>query len=689
MKTYTLQLFNFRSRVIVLALMAMMLNLGAIAQSSYIYIYSPYSGQVTYRNVPMDIFWYSYGADTVNVAYSTDAGANWTGIVSDYTGYSYSWTTPNVLTDQCLLKVSSVSNPSIYGEAFFQIVENPVLTLTSPNGGETWNFGELANVSWTGSNLPYYLYMDYSLDGGATWVNFGSTYSEATGGSADVYVPFISSEEVLLKLYDPYYPEVTYDISDQYFTIYTPPVIIHSPNPGTAFYIGEETYFSWTAINMSLVNMELSTDGGSTWQLIDSNIDANLGYYYWTVQGTPSSNCVIRISDAADPTKFGISGTFSILSAPVITLNTPLGGEIYNTNQPVTISWTYDNPNALYLYLEYSSDNGLTWNYIDFPVHSGTGGTYEWTTPPFESDQYKIRISDYYLPFVTQSSNAFRVLNFPVTPICMVTVDSATNRNVVVWEKPVSPLINQFIVYKESDVADVYTAIATLNYSDFSTFTDTSSNPAVKSYRYKLGFSDDQGNIFPSGPLHQTIHLAINQGVGNTWNLIWTNYLGFNVGSYAIYRGTSPDQMSQIASISSSFASYTDLNAPSGTIYYMIEVTNPNGCAPFKSSDYSSSRSNVATNKALSIAQKQKEIKAVVYPNPVSEKLIIQLKGVQMDEKVSLQLSNMIGKVVYQEEVSYEDNLIIPVSQLQEGIYMLSVISGDKKIARKVVVNHK
>lgn len=177
--------------------------------------------------------------------------------------------------------------------------------------------------------------------------------------------------------------------------------------------------------------------------------------------------------------------------------------------------------------------------------------------------------------------------------------------------------------------------------------------------------------------------------MGNTWNLIWTDYLGFNVGSYKIFRGTSPDQMSQIASISSSFTSYTDLNAPSGTIYYMIEVSNPNGCTPFKSTDFSSSRSNVATNKTLGVAQQQNEIKANIYPNPVSEKLMIQLKGVNMEEKISLQLSNMIGKVVYQDEFPYEDNLVIPVSQLQEGVYMLSVVSGDKKIARKIVVNHK
>lgn len=268
---------------------------------------------------------------------------------------------------------------------------------------------------------------------------------------------------------------------------------------GDAFYIGEESYFSWIANDISLVNIDLSTDGGISWQSMATDIDAANGYYYWTVQGTPSANCLIRVSDASDPTKFGLSRNLStLLATPVITLSSPQGGEIFNpTNQPVTISWSYDNPNSFYLFLEYSSDNGQNWNYIDFPVNAGLTGSYQWTTPMIESDQYQIRISDYYLHFVTQSSNAFSVINFPETPICMVTVDSASNRNVIVWEKPVSPLINQFIVYKETDVANVYSPIGTLNYSDFSTFTDTSfSNPAVKSYRYKLGFTD-RATYFP------------------------------------------------------------------------------------------------------------------------------------------------------------------------------------------------
>lgn len=42
------------------------------------------------------------------------------------------------------------------------------------------------------------------------------------------------------------------------------------------------------------------------------------------------------------------------------------------------------------------------------------------------------------------------------------------------------------------------------------------------------------------------MHLTINQGMGNTWNLIWQPYQGFVVSSYNIYRGTTPNYINDV-----------------------------------------------------------------------------------------------------------------------------------------------
>ncbi len=92
---------------------------------------------------------------------------------------------------------------------------------------------------------------------------------------------------------------------------------------------------------------------------------------------------------------------------------------------------------------------------------------------------------------------------------------------------------------------------------------------------------------------HKTMHLTINQGLGNTWNLIWSHYEGFNFGTYRIYRGTNPSNMTMIGEVPSNLNSYTDNTATDNTgFYYQVEVVRNS-----RSRDAEiSSRSNIVDN---------------------------------------------------------------------------------------------
>ncbi|NTV85053.1 MAG: T9SS type A sorting domain-containing protein, partial [Bacteroidales bacterium] len=438
------------------------------------------------------------------------------------------------------------------------------------------------------------------------------------------------------------------------------------------------------------LNVELSTDNGQNWQAIAEGVDATQGYLYWTVEGNPSQSCFIRISDASDPSKFGLSGMFAILETPVISLTSPVGGEIWNTGTTETISWEYDQPGASYVYIDYTLDNGQTWNFINYALIDGPQGSIEWTTPEINSDQCRIRIMDFNLQFVADTSDSFTILAYPETPICMVTVDSATNMNVIVWEKPASDLINNFVVYKESNEANVYEIIGTVNYAAESMVTDTNSNPNIKSYRYKIGFQDAEGNLFPAGDFHQTIHLTINQGVGNSWNLIWTNYLGFNVSSYNIYRKAGNGNFEMISSISASFTSYTDLSAPEGDVFYMVEVVNPNGCSPNRDGEYASAWSNVASNSFAGVNDNINELPLSTYPNPANDKLNISFSEA-LQGSVIILLSDLTGRTVYSrqvEDMKMNSVYTINTADLKEGIYMMKVSSEKGSATRKIIVKH-
>jgi hypothetical protein len=63
-----------------------------------------------------------------------------------------------------------------------------------------------------------------------------------------------------------------------------------------------------------MVKIELTTNNGSTWLTVIESTSAAAGAYLWTVPGSLSSQCRIRISDVSQPGVFDVSnGTFSII----------------------------------------------------------------------------------------------------------------------------------------------------------------------------------------------------------------------------------------------------------------------------------------------------------------------------------------------------------------------------------------
>ncbi len=169
---------------------------------------------------------------------------------------------------------------------------------------------------------------------------------------------------------------------------------------------------------------------------------------------------------------------------------------------------------------------------------------------------------------------------------------NSENRNVVAWSALDNANVNAYRIYRENNVADVYEPMAVVGASETS-WTDETADPTARAYRYKVTAVDECGGESPMSDYHKTMHLTINQGIGNTWNLIWSHYEGFNFGTYRIYRGTNPSNMTMIGEVPSNLNSYTDNTATDNTgFYYQVEVVRNS-----RSRDAEiSSRSNIVDN---------------------------------------------------------------------------------------------
>jgi hypothetical protein len=189
--------------------------------------------------------------------------------------------------------------------------------------------------------------------------------------------------------------------------------------------------------------------------------------------------------------------------------------------------------------------------------------------------------------------------------ICLVTLDTFTQKNMVVWERQGGFRTAFYNIYRESTTAGVYIKIGSRLFDSISSFVDNNSNPRKQAYRYRISAVDSLGNESSFSPVHKTIHLTANKGTSNENHLIWTGYEGKSFGTYYIYRGKKINNLILIDSIQSSLTQYSDFTANSGIQYYMVSAKFLGECYPSKvrahtnSGPYSQSASNLKEYSAI------------------------------------------------------------------------------------------
>jgi len=251
--------------------------------------------------------------------------------------------------------------------------------------------------------------------------------------------------------------------------------------------------------------------------------------------------------------------------------------------------------------------------------------------------------------------------------ICMVTVDSVSGANMILWEKDHTRMANQFRVYKESTTAGLYSFLKSVPGSEFSTLTDSTSNPGQKADRYKLTFVDSNDVESPMSDFHKTIHLSVSKGVNEERNLNWDQYEGFPFSTYFILRGSNNSNLSIIDSVQNTLFSYTDLNPPVDEIFYAIGVINPNGCYPSYDFNRLSSNPDFAISN---IADTKGYLTFNIYPNPTNSTINIFLPDNYISQG-EVSIYNSIGEKLFFD--SFIGNKKIIDINLDAGIYFLQV----------------
>jgi len=454
-----------------------------------------------------------------------------------------------------------------------------------------------------------------------------------------------------------------------------------------------------------------TTDGGNSWTALRfrtcgmaigiSFLTQNIGYL-------AGDGCVIKTIDGGLTWNLsyhdsiqGFNGIYFFSVDTGFALGT--AGDIFRTDdggQTWNIANTFGN-NTLWYNMTFVNQNiGYIVGGDGFSTGSilkTTDGGFNWTLDTsFSETFFDVAFTKNLQVFASGMGGI--ILKTDVRPqpdICFVSVDSTTSKNMIIWEKDHAHLPLKYKIYKETTVAGIYNLLDSVAGNAFSTYLDTTSHPTVKADRYKLSFVDSLGVESAPSTFHKTIHLTVNHGAGNSWNLIWDQYEGFAFPTYYILRGNYAGNLVVIDSVQSNLTSYTDLNPPANEIYYAIGIIKPGGCSPSfmrpkQATDYilssiGSSISNIVNRLTIGVDEIENNNGTIhVSPNPTTG-----LINILFDKKVKggeINIFNVIGEQIYSHSWGTEQNEATLHLNALAGVYFLKISDDERQWFEKVIV---
>nr|BFD62796.1 hypothetical protein BdHM001_14770 [Bdellovibrio sp. HM001] len=341
------------------------------------------------------------GVENVVLEYAED-GMNFSELASYLnpviSSFNYVWSVPNQNTSAARLRVRAkdkAGNWSSVGSSVFKIDSlAPSLSLTSLNSG-TYLGGSAQNITWSASDLHLAakpIKIEYSANDGASWNTIVSDIENT--GSYSWVLPFLNSTQVRVRV----------TAADQVGNVAQAQSAANFSIDSMAPSLPVLSLVSAEYSNSATVNLNLSSCTDIAKILISESLvqpaSAASGWQScvlmpsYVVSGEGRHTLQVWVQDAVgnvSASSVSVNMTLDTTS-PLVSL-TSLNSGSFRGGEEQKITWNASDLNlsATPIKLEYSSDNGSTWNVI--VAGTSNSGTYNWIVPSINSTEVKVRVT--------------------------------------------------------------------------------------------------------------------------------------------------------------------------------------------------------------------------------------------------------------------------------------------------------
>ena len=342
-----------------------------------------------------------------------------------------SWTIPTTLatgTDY-RIRVTSTTNAAItdtsnnYLSITTATTPSPAsITVTTPNGGESWIRGSTPTISWTssgsvGSNVKIEL-----LKAGVVSQTIStSSPNDGTYTSWTIPTTLATGTDYRIRITSTTNAAIT-DTSNNYLSITTATtpspasITVTTPDGGESWIRGNTPTITWTSSGSAGSNVKIELlKGGVVSKTISTSSPNDGTYTSWTIPTTLATGTDYRIR-VTSTTNAAITDTgsyFTITSAatqsPAITVTTPNGGETWVRGTRPTITWTWSSSGSVESSVKIEL---LKAGVVSKTISSSTpndGMFTSWTIPTTlaTGTDYRIRITGTTSAAITDTSNNY------------------------------------------------------------------------------------------------------------------------------------------------------------------------------------------------------------------------------------------------------------------------------------------
>lgn len=337
--------------------------------------------------------------------------------------------------------------------------------------------------------------------------------------------------------------------------------------------------------------------------------------------------------------------------------------------------------------------NGMAWANVTGTL---TPYTFSWNTQPVQTNDTAFNVPDGPVAVtITGSDGCSRTdtLDVPLIPlfngeeICSITVDTAIEKNLLIWDKIAPPgSVDKYYIYRADSNANNYALLDSVDYTAMSTYTDMSSQPATNYYSYYItAKKDDCGESTPSTA--HTEKRLLGTYAGGNYVLNWNTYQGLTgIDSQYVYWSHNGGPFTLFNTVPITQNGDAHFNPPAGHSRYFVALPKTGGCNPVqKSTAYELILSNIVENDVLSVNEVANGTDVIIFPNPTSGIFNLAIKQA-IGEKMELELTDVLGKVISQYSFVNNGTQTVNLQNVAPGTYSLRIVSENKAWVSKITV---